>query len=104
MAPVCVGGKHVVKLWGYHNAEILVTTVEHVIADIYICRIKHLIVVISFCSKVEHVEFLQVFAILERTVVYHHIQPCVCVFQTGSGILEHHFLDMLVATQASAVY
>ena len=80
------------------------TTVEHVLADIYVARIEHFVMVGAFSYKVVHVELLQVLAILEGAVVYHHLERCVCIFRGRCTVFEHYFIDVLVAAQGGAVY
>ena len=60
--------------------------------------------VVSGRCKVVHIEFLQIIAILEGTIMYNHLQHCVGVLHARYCILEHYLLDVFVATQGGAVY
>ena len=79
-------------------------TVEHVLAYIYVRREQNVVMIAAICNEVIHVEFLQVLAVLEGSVVYNHCGPGTGVCSVRSTVFEHNLFDVLVATQGIAVY
>ena len=79
LTPVGVVQKRVIHIGSHLNAEIRVATIKHILTDVHIRRLKHLVIVASVRNQVEHVECLQVLTIHECTVVDDHVQHGVCI-------------------------
>ena len=79
------------------------TVVKHILTDVDVAGVEHLIVIAALRDIVVHVELPQVLTVLECSIMDYHLESCVGIFRCRCAVLEHHLLDVLIAAQCGTV-